>query len=412
MPPAASIAPGTEKISASEDALIFAAAPLLQLMARLHNTSDPPDSGNLHEWTVRQVRVFEREANARGVEPEQLRPAHYALCVSLDDVVLNTPWGASGSWRTQPLVSIFHREGGNQERFFELLREMCNNPRRSLPVIKLMYLCLSFGFLGRYRASGRGTADVKRIREELYAIIARQQKEPEAELAPHVKGVQSPYKANRARVPLWVAASAGLGLVAALFSWFALSANADSDAVQARARAAPPTRMPAITRAAFVDPPPVLRPATPPEPTALDKVRSFLRTDIEQGYVEVTGTAAQPVIRVPAKYMFAANSATVQGNFQPLLTRIGQALKAESGSVRVIGYTDDQPTRTVAFPSNTHLSAARAQAVGAIVAAGIDNASRISTEGRGDAEPIAPNATPEGRDRNKRIEIVLSRQGP
>lgn len=381
-------------------------------MGRLHNASTPPDSGDLREWCVRQVRVFERDAGARGVPPELLRPAHYAICVSLDDVVLNTPWGSAGSWRSQPLVATFHRDSAGPERFFELLREMCNNPRKFLPVIKLMYLCLSFGFLGRYRAAGRGAADTKRIREDLYAIIVRQQKEPAEELSPNVKGVRAPHKAQRARLPLWVAASAGLGIVAALFGWFTLSVNAESDTVQARAREAPPSRMPAIARAAFVDPPPAARPAPPPEPSALDKVRAALKADIDQGFLDVSGTAAQPIVRVAAKTMFTAGSAAVQSNYQPLLTRIGQAMKNESGSVRVIGYTDSQPFRSVAFPSNTHLSSARAQAAGAIIAAGLGDASRLSAEGRGDADPIAPNDTPQGRDRNQRIEVVLTRQGP
>ena len=105
-PPARSVAmaEGTENTFIGEDALAAAAAPLLQLMARLRNTASPPDSGDLRERTVRQVRVFEQEARDKGLPLEQLRPAHYALCASLDDVVLNTPWGssrepgASGRW--------------------------------------------------------------------------------------------------------------------------------------------------------------------------------------------------------------------------------------------------------------------------------------------------------------------------
>jgi type VI secretion system protein ImpK len=412
--PTASIPPatGTSRIADSEDALATAAAPLLQLMARLHNAAAPPDSGNLREWCVRQIRVFERDAAAQGVPPELLRPAHYAICVSLDDIVLNTPWGSAGGWRSQPLVATFHRDSAGPERFFELLREMCNNPRRFLAVIKLMYLCLSFGFLGRYRAAGRGAADTRRIREDLYAIIVRQQKEAEAELSPNAKGVRAPHKAQGVRLPVWVAASAGLGIVAALFGWFSLSVNSDSDALQARARDAPPSRMPAIARAAFVDPPPAVRPAPPPEPSALDKVRAALKADIDQGFLEVTGSAAQPIVRIAAKSMFAPGSAAVQSNYQPLLTRIGQTMKGDPGSVRVIGYTDSQPFRSAAFPSNIHLSSARAQAAGAIIAAGIGDASRLSAEGRGDADPIAPNDTPQGRDRNQRIEVVLTRQGP
>src|SRR5262249_33765736 len=87
---------GTENISTGSDALTAAASPLLQLMARLRNTASPPDSGDLYQRTVQQIRVFEQEAREKGIPLDQLRPAHYALCASLDDVVLNTPWGSSG----------------------------------------------------------------------------------------------------------------------------------------------------------------------------------------------------------------------------------------------------------------------------------------------------------------------------
>ena len=79
--------------------------------------------------------------------------------------------------------------------------------------------------------------------------------------------------------------------------------------------------------------------------------------------------------------------------------------------MRVIGYTDDQPIRTIAFPSNFQLSTARAKEASAIIGASVGDASRLSAEGRADADPIATNSTPEGRERNRRIEVVLNRQG-
>ena len=72
----------------------------------------------------------------------------------------------------------------------------------------------------------------------------------------------------------------------------------------------------------------------------------------------------------------------------------------------MVGYTDDQPIRTVAFPSNFQLSQARAQAAAAVIGAGADPG-RLSAEGRADADPVASNDTPEGRERNRRIEVIL-----
>jgi type VI secretion system protein ImpK len=407
----AALAEGTEDTAIGEDALAAAAAPLLQLMARLRNTANPPDSGDLRERTVRQVRVFEQEAHDKGVPLEQLRPAHYALCASLDDVVLNTPWGSSGTWSERSLVSTFHQEVRSGERFFDVLKQMSGNPGMYLPVIKLMYLCMSLGFIGQYRLSRRGVGDINRIREETYAVISRQQKGVEPELAPHTKGIDAPYRPARIRVPIWVAASAGLGIIAGLFLWFSIGLNSSSDVLYARLQAAPPALMPTITRTPIVEPQPAPTPPLPPEPTVLDRLRKFLQPEIEQGLVEVTGTVGQPLVRITGRGMFPSGSATIQPSFKPLLDRIGLALKEEPGTVKVIGYTDDQPIRTIAFPSNFQLSTARAKEAGSLIATSMGDASRLSAEGRADADPIATNSTPEGRERNRRIEVLLNRQG-
>ena len=70
----------------------------------------------------------------RGFEPltalrraghaEQIRAAHYVLCATLDDVVLNTPWGSQSPWATSSLISTFHRETGSGDRFFALLEHL------------------------------------------------------------------------------------------------------------------------------------------------------------------------------------------------------------------------------------------------------------------------------------------------
>jgi type VI secretion system protein ImpK len=78
--------------------------------------------------------------------------------------------------------------------------------------------------------------------------------------------------------------------------------------------------------------------------------------------------------------------------------------------VSVVGYTDNQPIHTIAFPSNFELSGARAKAVAAVIGVAMDP-SRLSVEGRADADPIAPNDTPAGREQNRRTEVVLRRSG-
>jgi type VI secretion system protein ImpK len=327
------------------------------------------------------------------------------LCASVDDVVLNTPWGSTGVWDARSLVSTFHQEVRGGERFFNLLRQMCQNPGTFLPVIELMYLCMSLGFQGQYRLSARGPAELDRLREEVYALLVRQRQQIEPELSPHWQGVAAPYRSMRPIVPLWVVASAALALLAALFIWFTTSLNASSDDLFARMLRAPPDHMPQIARAPVAAP----VPPAPVLPPPIDDLCTLLKPEVDQGLVTVICTPPTPIIRINNRGMFASGSATVEAKFVPLLTQIGADLEKEKGTIQVIGYTDNQPIHTIQFPSNFQLSAARADAAKAILAGQLSDASRIAAEGRGEADPLNKNATPEDREQNRRIEIVLHR---
>jgi type VI secretion system protein ImpK len=395
-----------ESLTIGADPLVAAAMPLLQLLARLRNTLSQPDPGELRERAVREMRGFEQRVRDLDLPAELLRPAHYALCASLDDVVLNTPWGSAGVWNARSLVSTFHQEVRSGERFFDLLGQMRQNPGKFLPVVELMYLCLSLGFQGRYRLSPRGPAELDRLREETYALIVRQRQAAAPDLSPHWQGVAAPYRPTRVIVPVWVAAVAALSAMAALFVWFSFTLNAASDDLFARMLQAPPAHMPQIARAA-----PVTPPSQPPLP-ASDRLCTLLQPEIAQHLVSVLCTASTPIVRLNNRGMFAPGSAVIEPRFLPLIERIGAALQSEKGTIQVIGYTDNQPIHTVRFPSNFQLSVARAAAAAAILGKAVGDSSRLSAEGRGEADPIASNVTREGREQNRRIEIVLHRPSP
>ncbi|HET9147860.1 MAG TPA: type IVB secretion system protein IcmH/DotU [Acetobacteraceae bacterium] len=408
-PPEAAPVPaqsGAETLSMGGSPLLVAAAPLLQLLARLRNTLRMPDAGELRERAVQALRRFESEARAAGIPVEQLRPAHYALCASLDDVVLATPWGSQGSWAARSLVSTFHQEVRSGERFFDILNQIRQNTGGYLAVLELMYFCLSLGYMGRYRLSPRGPAEIDRLREEIYATIRRQRPPGEAGLSPHWQGIAAPYRPRRAVLPVWVAAAAALGMLAIIYAVSDYSLAGHSSALYQQALAARPARMPEIIRTGPVAPPP---PAVAPQPTVLDRLRGFLAPEVAAGQVSVLGTINAPVVRINNAGLFASGSASLEPASLPLLGKIGSALARERGEVRVIGYTDSQPIHTLRFPSNLVLSQDRAKAAASVLDRSIGDQSRIAAEGRGDADPIAPNTTPQGRALNRRIEIVLER---
>ena len=75
----------------------------------------------------------------------------------------------------------------------------------------------------------------------------------------------------------------------------------------------------------------------------------------------------------------------------------------------VAGHTDSQPIRTLRFPSNWHLSEARAKTVLQLFSQKMD-ATRLKAEGRAESEPVAPNDTPANRARNRRVDVILFTQ--
>ncbi len=381
--------------------IVSAAVPLLSLLSGLRNTASVPEPARLRERAILEMRRYEQALRDAKLPIEQIRTSHYALCASLDDVVQNTPWGTRGPWADGSLVSTFHQEVRSGERFFDLLTQLCQNAGKFLPVIELMYLCMSLGMQGRYRVSSRGPAELDRVREETYLIILRQRGAAEPALSPHWRGVSAPFRPLRAELPVWLAALGGAGLLALAYALLSLGLNQDSDRLFTASLALPPPAMPTILRQA---PPKPLPPAPQPE-SARDKLAAFLAPELQGGLISVVGTPSVPIVRIQSAGMFASGSAVLEPRLLPVLVRVATALQARQGPVQVIGYTDNQPIHTVQFPSNFQLSLARAHAAAAVLGATIDP-SRITVEGRADSDPIAPNDTPQGRQQNRRIEII------
>jgi type VI secretion system protein ImpK len=152
---------------------------------------------------------------------------------------------------------------------------------------------------------------------------------------------------------------------------------------------------------------PVLPPQETPGDRVIEQLKDPLTDETVRQFVSVPTTNPVPAIRINSRTMFEPDGASVHPAFVPLLERIGAILKEEPGLVEVVCHTDDMPVRGLQFATNFQLSLARAQAVRAVMLRTFLDAGRIGAEGRGDADPIVPNSTQEGREQNRRIEILL-----
>ena len=107
---------------------------------------------------------------------------------------------------------------------------------------------------------------------------------------------------------------------------------------------------------------------------------------------------------------FDSGQAQLKSASLSILGQIGRVIRDERNHPIVVeGYTDSQPITTGQYPSNWELSGARAGAVIRQFGAVGIHARRMSLSGHAQQHPTDTNSTPEGRARNRRVEIVLSR---
>jgi outer membrane protein OmpA-like peptidoglycan-associated protein len=119
----------------------------------------------------------------------------------------------------------------------------------------------------------------------------------------------------------------------------------------------------------------------------------------------ITNTGSELRVILPEGVTFATGSSTVASGFRPALREVARSLNAYPNSTaRVVGHTDT--VGSAAY--NQQLSQDRALSVARILIADGVSANRISYSGRGYDEPIATNATADGRARNRRVEIVIT----
>jgi len=139
-----------------------------------------------------------------------------------------------------------------------------------------------------------------------------------------------------------------------------------------------------------------------------EEVRRALRKEIEEGIVEVLTEQDLVIIRINERGSFASGRADIQPGFVPVMQRVSRALNSVEGRVIVAGHTDDRPIRTLQFPSNWVLSAARAaNVVHFMTTRGGVTPARMEIRAHADVEPLEGNESLNGRARNRRVEIII-----
>lgn len=386
---------------ANRNPISRAAAPLLLLLGRLHLTMTDAQFDALMRDVYNAIKTFEQELRNSGITDDQIRSAAYALCATSDDIVQNLPSAGRHQWTQYSMLTQFFGQATGGVEFFQLLDKAKQDPGRNYGVLEVMHACLSLGFYGKYRAIQGGQQGLERERRDLHEILRRIRPRPGDDLSPHWRGLDLMQKKSGFQVPIWSVAAVSAAILLGAYITLLLLLASGGEVLASREAALFPSGPVELARAGYQPKPP------PPPPPPKDALIDVLNARIG-GLDGLEISQAGPAVLLRMRAQFDVAAASLRPEFEELVLQVSQTLNEEGDEVLVVGHTDSDPIRNnPRFPTNWHLSVERAKSVAAVMQALFDDPERITVEGRGADEPIAPNTSRDGKAKNRRVDVYV-----
>jgi chemotaxis protein MotB len=137
------------------------------------------------------------------------------------------------------------------------------------------------------------------------------------------------------------------------------------------------------------------------------QVESAMQDLVDQNVVAVRRHSTWVEVEIRTDLLFSSGAATLSPAAVAVLDKLAATLKPFPNPIRVEGHTDNRPISTAQFPSNWELSAARAGSVVHLFTSAGMEPSRLAVIGLGEFRPSQSNDTPEGRNANRRVLLVI-----
>lgn len=376
--------------------LIEAAKPVFILTNSMQQTTSQLSTDSLINKFSLLINNFEENAEKNGAKYDAIQAAKYCLCTFVDELAVRAGW-ADETWSKNSLLVSFYDETWGGERFFEIIQNLKQDSDKNIDLLEFMYLCLQFGYKGKYQVLNNGELEIDKIKRDLLALIHSKRPDQTVNLFKHnpiiTNNIQ---RKRRLAIPLWVVGVLGavaLGVGYFTMQW-SLGDKFNTDSIKINSLKLPS----AITKQQ--------------DAQNTVRLRPLLENEITRKLVSVEDFQDRSTVTILGDGLFESGSAQIQDQYYPVLAAVSQALDSVEGQIIVTGYTDNQPIQSLNFPSNWHLSQARADAVKEILLNYVKNGgTRIRSEGRGSTDPVAPNDTLENRAKNRRVEITLFTTG-
>ena len=413
--------------------LIALANPILGAVPQIRRTLKHPDPAGLRANLRDQIESLQTSASFAEVSDASVQSAVYGLCALLDESAAATPWG--GTWIENGLLKEVCGESGGGDGFFMRLDQItaARDPvdADNADLLEFYDVCLALGFEGRYRKAEGGRLALHDVRSNLYTLIARRRPRPN-ELSEHWRSATAEAAAAPAlqmaaevsarisaleaagasaettlppvrqsflsRVPRRAVWSAIGGIVGVLIVFYMAALRLLDDETKA-------ALAPYFVKSKSAVEKPAASPAAM-APTASTRSASLAKA-LEGEPVTVAENAGGIALSLRHERQYPVGGIQPAADLRPVFEKIAAALDGIPGAITITGHADASPTRSVRWSSNVELSAARARAVAQLMAPKLSTPGRLSSEGKGDAEPIAPGNTAADRARNRRITITV-----
>lgn len=380
-----------ERVQASCNPLCEAALPLLRTLAEVPASLDAPAAiVGLRTLLIREISLFQKVCDKANLPWTHVAAVRYALCTALDEAANRTHWGGGGVWAARSLLITFEGEVEGGEKFFLLIGRMATDPQEYANVLEVMYRILCLGFEGRYSVVIDGNRRLEQIRHRLLALVNGVRDTVSDELSPHWRGEALGPMRLKSGISVWMTIGVAALLIFALFAWYKSQLLYATSVLEAKILE--------LGRAAI----PIASVAKPPL-----RLSILLKNEIARGLVAVDEDAHSSNVVFSADSMFTSAQSRIRPELEPILAKVAQEITRVGGHVIVTGHTDGLPIHTSEYLDNQALSEKRAAFVADVLKSHGTTVNRIVSIGKGSTQPIASDATADGRARNRRVEILV-----
>lgn len=155
----------------ADSPLLFASKEIFKETYKLMHMEYVEEIEGTSRLMEHEINKFSNLAMEQGVPQNQIMIAQYLMVTFVDEMLGGSSWGSSGDWAGVSLLGKFFKEGEGGDKFFDLLNRFETNPTENIYLMELAYVCLSFGYGGKYKKQTNRIEDLGAIKENLYRQI-------------------------------------------------------------------------------------------------------------------------------------------------------------------------------------------------------------------------------------------------